>query len=107
MAASPSTLRPASSPQYRHKTRRQVSVQERLEQADSSSSSDSEQQVVFERTVMSEVDRAPSNSDLQDIEKKLDLWTRQLNSNIMVTSALIGLCRSHSVVVLIYNSLCW
>lgn len=46
------------------------------------SDDDSESGVMFERTVTSE--RAPSDSDIREIERKLDLWSRQLNSNIMV-----------------------
>lgn len=49
-----------------------------------SSDEESDGGLMFERTVTSE--RAPSETDMREIERKVDLWSRQLNSNIMVCS---------------------
>ena len=40
---------------------------------------------MFNRTLQHSYEVAPSSSDLSEIERKLDMWSRQLNSNIMVS----------------------
>jgi len=51
----------------------------------SDSGAESEDNILLETTLQRSVELAPSASDLSDIERKLDLWSRQLNSNIIVS----------------------
>lgn len=55
------------------------------------SDSERESPVMVDRTLRHSFEVAPSSSDLTDIERKLDMWSRQLNSNIMVSCVLVGL----------------
>lgn len=50
------------------------------------SETESEDGGMFESTLLrkSYEERAASNSEITEIERKLDLWSRQLNSNIIV-----------------------
>lgn len=71
---------------YRHQPRLTTSQLLEAEEDDETSDSDvyAYDYEVHEKTITTTDERAPSNSDLNEIERKLDLWTRQLNSNIMV-----------------------
>ena len=49
------------------------------------SEADSENGPLFNQTLRRSFEMAPSSSDLSDIERKLDMWSRQMNSNIMAS----------------------
>ena len=82
------------SPAYRHQRRHQcidsesdngeLSYNNRNNHAADSDDTESEVGVAADRTLQRSYEIAPSSSDLADIERKMDLWSRQLNSNIMV-----------------------